>query len=85
MLQLENHAGRWCSVRCCTIISVRKLGRKIQHGLIYFLLLEDTTEKSATIPYAASGFEERNTRSLLKVFFWIVVSIFLSLALGQLK
>ncbi len=59
--------------------------RKYWHILLFFVVPEDTTDKPAGRKNTPVFLEASTTRSLAKMAFWVVVSISMSLFIGQLR
>ena len=61
------------------------LTRKCYRELLYLLMPEDTTIQGGGRRKDAAGLDVSNTRSIIKVLFWVVISITMSMVMGQLK
>lgn len=65
--------------------SIKDLVKRGLKNLAYLFLPEETIERPRGRKNEAIGFEASKTGSILKMVFWVVMSITLSLAIGQLK
>ena len=65
--------------------SINCLVRRGLKELVYLIQPEESTDKAGGWQYEVTGIETSNTRSIIKVVFWLVMSIIISSAVGKLK
>ncbi len=65
--------------------SINDLVQKGLKELVYLFQPEETTDKAEGRQYDATGLGTSKTRNIIKVVFWLGISIAISLAIGQLK
>jgi hypothetical protein len=65
--------------------SINDLAKRGLKELLYLLLPEESFENPGGRKDKTTGLETTNARSIIKGLFWIVVSIGISLAMGNLQ
>ncbi len=84
MLESKQHSAFWYFLDFYLFNPMPALLRKSVGELIFLILPEDTTEKTGPKDKVI-GYEKCNARSISKVVFWIIISITISIAIGQLR
>lgn len=86
MLESKQNAPFCYSLDLYGSASIPHLLRKFQREIHFLVTPEDTTGQNGRRGEQPISFEvSSNTRNLIKVVFWVVVSITISIAMGQLK
>lgn len=85
MMESREHTALKAYLEFYFTNSVKDLVKRGLKNLAYLFLPEETIERPRGRQNKTIGFEASKTGSTLKMVFWVVVSIILSLAIGQLK
>lgn len=85
MLQSKQYSESWQLLDFQVFSSLPDVLRKCLEELIFLVIPEDTTASAADRHQKVRRVQARNTRSIAKVTFWIVIALIFSLSIGQLR